>query len=107
MVQDKRFQITDKEIIENWHGRIYRYAIVDEIPDGYFVWSVGRQNFPLEGWLPLARMGKNKYDWQCNIDPNHLLAINIHDEAKALACLKAASRGTAKTKEDFLKIINS
>ena len=81
------------------------FEIVTEWPANYYVWAIGREHFPLVGWLPLAKDGRNTESWQRNIDSDHLKAIKVDSEAAALACLKAAIRGTAKTREDYQKIL--
>lgn len=77
------------EIIEkggfNW---ACRYEIVDEFPAGYMVWNIGRENFPYEGFVPLA---KPREEGSCMIDRNSLKAIKT-DNATANAILFLAHR---------------
>jgi len=93
-------------ITHNAHGRVDKFEIVDNWQDGYYVWPIGRHNFPFECWLPLCKDGRNEEPWQCNIDLTSLKAIKVRDEATALRCFDAAVKGTARTKEDYLRIIN-
>lgn len=52
------------------------FEVVDEWPRGYFVWNIGRANFPHEGYLPLAREASAPY----HVRLDCLKAIYIGDE---------------------------
>lgn len=106
--------INGKHYIENENHFIcsdcYRtdvFAKVEEWKDDYYVWPIGRENFPFECWLPLCKDGRNEYEWQRNIDTNNLEAIKVKNEEVALACLDAAIRGLCNTKEDYMNLIKS
>lgn len=101
------FLETERYFISASHNRSDVFIKVDEWPAGYYVWPIGRHNFPFEGWLPLCKDGKNEYEWQCNIDAENLKAIKVKSEDVALRCLDAAIKGECKTKEDYIKLINS
>ena len=60
---------------------------VEEIPMGYFVWAIGRHNFPFEKCVPLAKHGDlGKY----SVDVNSLKYIEVESEELALRLLKEA-----------------
>lgn len=88
-------------IITGNRWNCHTFEIVTEWPAGYYVWNIGRHNFPIGQWLPLCKDGAQKN----TIDTDHLKAIKVDSEAAALACLDAAAHGTAKTREDYLRII--
>lgn len=85
----------------------HTFIKVDEWPSGYSVWPIGRENFQFEGWLPLCKDGKNEYEWQRNIDTNSLKAIKVKSEDVALRCLDAAIKGECRTREDYIRLIDS
>ena len=79
------------------------FEIVNEFPDGYIVWAIGRQNFPFPGYLPLAKLIE-----PYSVSVTELKAIKV-DEQVALRILRLAVTGVRghidKTK--FTQIINS
>lgn len=101
------FLETEKYFITASYNKSDTFIKVDEWPEGYYVWPIGRHHFQFEGWLPLCTDGKNEFDWQRNIDAEHLKAIKVKSEEVALRCLEAAISGECKTKEDYIKLINS
>lgn len=40
----------------SWYGEICSYKITDCFSAGYYVWNIGRRNFPLDGYIPLGKM---------------------------------------------------
>lgn len=94
-----------KTIIEkNWY-RTDVFEQVTEVPDGYSVWPIGRENFQHERCVPLAKDGKNEEEWQRNIDVTSLKYIEVKSEELALRLLKEAiRRGCDKAR--FYEIVN-
>lgn len=97
------FLETEKYFISASHNKSDVFIKVGEWPEGYYVWPIGRHNFQFEGWLPLCKDGKRKYE----VNINKLKAIKVKSEDVALRCLDAAIKGECKTKEDYIKLINS
>ena len=81
------------------------FEIVDEWPAGYYVWNIGREHFPVPGYLPLCKDGVNVESFQRNIDRDHLKAIKVQSEAAALACMDYAYHHDRPTREDYLKVL--
>lgn len=98
---------TDKCFTCSKYKRVDVFEKVEEWGDNYFVWPIGRENFPFECWLPLCKDGVNEYEWQRNVDLRSLKAFKVKNEQIALACLDAAIRGLCNTKEDYMKLIKS
>ena len=91
-----------KTLTQTCYGRTDVFRIVDEFPAGYVVWNIGRQNFPFEGFVPIARPTKeNKY----YIDLKTLAAVRVKDEITALRVICFAGEHRCE-KEDFDKLIN-
>lgn len=72
------------------HGRTDIFEVCKEFPKGYVVWNIGRENFPFEGYVPLAK--------PILYPPNHielktLKTIKVSEDF-ALWLLKIASKGT-------------
>lgn len=95
-----------KTIIDKKYGREDKFEQVAEVPFGYFVWNIGRHNFPHEKCVPLCKDGKNEFDWQRNIDINSLKYIEVESEELALRILKEAGR-KGVDRERFYEIVNS
>lgn len=55
---------------------VHSYEVVEEWPRGYFVWMIGRRNFPHPGYLPLAKDARE----QGYVDTDKLKAICVVDE---------------------------
>lgn len=94
-----------KTIVEKNWLRTDVFEQVTEVPDGYFVWPIGRQNFRHERCVPLAKDGKNEEEWQCNIDVTSLKYIEVASEELALRLLDEAIRRGCD-KERFYEIVN-
>ena len=91
---DKRWYRTDK------------FEPVTEIPFGYSVWNIGRDNFPHERCIPLAKHWHNTYSWQRNIDLTTLKYIMVETEELALRIMEEASlHGVSR--ERFYEIVNA
>ena len=90
----------------NGYGRVDKFEPVTEVPFGYFVWAIGRHNFKHERCVPLAKDGKNEYDWQRNIDPNSLKYIMVDSEELALKLLDEAVRHGCN-RERFYELANA
>lgn len=85
----------------NRYGRVDTFEPVTEIPIGYSVWNIGRQNFPHERCIPLAKEGEKKY----HVDLSSLKYIMVDTEKLALRILKEAGyKGVDR--ERFYEIIN-
>lgn len=79
------------------------FTKVQEIPFGYFVWAIGRQNFPFEMCVPLAKQGN---DGENSVDVDTLKFIEVESEELALCLLKeAVMHGCDKDK--FTKLITN
>lgn len=71
-------------------NRTDKFLIVKEIPDSrYIVWNIG--NNMADGYLPLCRLLPEQEDWQMNIDPSSLVAIDMSDRPKVLAEMRRAA----------------
>lgn len=88
--------IVDKH--PSW-GRTDVFEIVEEWPEGYQLWNIGRSNFRHEGYLPLCIEGEKRY----YVNLNKLKALYLGDED---LCLYIMKKGGLKTveKEDYLKL---
>lgn len=83
-------KVTEDEIvIRDFYGREDRFKIRHEVRWGYVVWNIGRRNFPIPGYLPMAAPGYEPY----HINRNDLVAYKM-DEKLADFILKEATRGT-------------
>lgn len=90
-----------KTLTRTHFGRTDVFRILDEFPAGYKVWNIGRQNFPFEGYIPIAKPSKeNKY----YIDRATLAAVKVEDEIIALRVLCFAGQHPCG-KEDFERLI--
>lgn len=86
--------ITKKNIYysDNW-GQARTFEIVDDFPEGYQVWNIGRANFPAREYIPLC---------QCRddflVEISTLKALKMPTEKKALEILKRAGHETITSK---------
>lgn len=71
----------------SWSGREDRFQVVENFPTNYVIWNIGRENFPFEGYIPLAKMKDKIY-----VDMESLKALKVKDEKTALMLLKQAGR---------------
>lgn len=88
--------VTETSLIteDYWHRD--EFEIVNEFPNGYIVWNIGRENFPFPGYLPLARPDDRPH----YIKRKQLKTVKL-DEDLADKILKEASRGTYGTIDKF------
>lgn len=77
-------------------GRIDRFEIVNEFPEGYQIWHIGRENFPHEGYLPLAVVDGNYH-----VDLSTLRCIKVESESLALAAMEAALDHVKRSDRDW------
>lgn len=72
----------------------FAFDVVDEFPNGYEIWAIGREYFDFEGYIPLCEVGK---DYSVNTDT--LKALKVKDETLALALMdEAIKKGVNKNK---------
>lgn len=89
-----------EKIEEKKFGRIDTFVKVDEVPDGYVIWNIGRHNFEHPKCVPLC---KSSLDY--SVDTNTLKYIEVDSEELALRLLKEASyHGCDKKK--FYEIVD-
>lgn len=41
----------------SWYGEKFTYEITNHFSVGYYVWNIGRQNFPIAGYIPIYTDG--------------------------------------------------
>ena len=79
-------------IIDKKPYRTDVFEQVNEIPNGYFVWNIGREHFKHERCVPLCRLANSNSSWQRNVDLENLKYIKVESEKLALRLLKEAER---------------
>lgn len=80
------------------------FEIVEEWPDGYIMWNIGRENFPHEGYIPLGKPIKDEYEFRVVLDLDSLVALKVKDEDFALRLLAIGIRkGMSKSQYVSLK----
>lgn len=85
----------------DYHGKTDKFRLVEKkegLPRGYVIWSIGRHNFSLTGYIPMCRM-LHEY----NIDTESLLAVNVHSEELCEYLCDSVHEG--KSEYDLWKII--
>ena len=76
---------------DNGWGRTYVFTVVEGFPNSsYCVWNIG-DNMN-EGYLPLCLRAPNREDWQMNVNPDNLCAIDMRDNPDLLAKFRWAAR---------------
>lgn len=70
-----------------WTQREDRFQVIEQFPINYVIWNIGRENFPFEGYIPLAKLVDN-----CHVDLKSLKALKVENEKTALMLLKQAGR---------------
>lgn len=97
----------EKLVLSDFWGHVDEFEIVNEFPAGYQVWNIGRENFPFEGYIPLAKPDPNRRFY---IIRSNMKALKCASEEDALHILKRASRGDyygdAITLSVFNQLIN-
>lgn len=83
----KHYQEGNYLIREIW-GRTYKYEIVDNQPNGYDVWPIGRENFPFPGYIPLA-----KFEGINMVEGCKLKAMKFDEELADLILREASRHG--------------
>ena len=77
------------------------FEIVDSIPKGYEVWSIGKNM--VDGYLPLCRLKKDQpYEGACSIEENTLKAIKC-EEAQIVLAAFGYGPNSIKTMEQYVK----
>lgn len=67
---------------------------IHDVPLGYVIWNIGRENFPVTNHIPMCRMNKVN----CSIDPTTLFAVPCQSEEQALKIMKKSiMTGTLST----------
>lgn len=89
-----------ERIVDRTWYRTDVFEPVAEVPFGYYVWAIGRENFQHERCVPLARDGKEKN----HIDPRKLKYIKVESEKIALRLLREAVEHGCD-RDRFYKII--
>lgn len=88
-------QIKDIDRFGNTH--IFRIEKnIDNIPECYTVWAIGRKNFPYEGFVPLAKQHPSLPN---HIDTSSLIALKCPTEGVALSLLNKAIVGGANMQD--------
>lgn len=82
------------KIIDEKFGRKDVFEIVEEYPEGYIVWPIGRHNFQHPGYLPLAKIVGDGF----HIDRNSLKAIRVDEDIANTILQEAIIRGVDKEK---------
>lgn len=93
----------EKLVNKGWWGRVDEFEIVYEFPAGYRVWNIGRENFPFEGYIPLAKPDSNR---RFSIIQSNMKALKCASEEEALYILKRASRGDYQGDEITQSVFN-
>lgn len=83
---------------DSW-GKEDEFEVVEEFPEGYVVWNIGRHNFPVESYVPIARdLGHFNVD-----NPK---CIKVKDEKTAQKIMHEAAWGKGFVdKKKFLRLI--
>lgn len=93
-----------KKIIDTTNGRtdVFEIITLAELPENYFIWNIGRQNFPHPGFVPFARAGELPY----HVDLSSLKCVEMPNEDIALGILKLAGQ-VHVTKADVCALLES
>jgi len=92
----------EKYLVDRHWFRTDKFKIVDEFPDGYVVWAIGRENFRHRCYIPLVKQRPGSFE----IEINSLLALNVSSEELALRILNKAVRSGVR-KRDFINMKNT
>lgn len=88
-----------KSITIEEYYRSDRFVVVNTFPKDYIVWNIGREHFPVQGYIPLALVDDN---WQ--VDLSSLKTLKCPSDRIADVVLGKAHRQTVD-KEEYQKII--
>jgi hypothetical protein len=91
-----------EKIIDKKCYRTDVFEPVTEVPFGYSVWAIGRENFQHERCIPLAKEFDEKY----HINLSCLKYIMVDTEDLALAILEEAVRHGVD-RDKFLKMVGN
>lgn len=75
------------------------FEVVDEFPDGYIVWNIGRNNFKHKGYIPLCKDDNN-----FQVDFDSLKAIYVGSEEVASKIAKEAGEHVVGKKR-FIELV--
>lgn len=89
--------LTSITLTDVWN--VYTFHVVNNFPDDYIVWNIGREHFPIQGYIPLAKIVSDYH-----IDPNTLMTIKCPSAEVADIILKKAGRKTIN-KTEYNKIV--
>lgn len=89
-----------KAIIIEETYRSDRFEVVDFYPHGYTVWNIGREHFPIQGYIPLAEV-----DETCHVNTKTLKTIKCPNDKVADYILKVAGRKDVD-QDEYYRIIN-
>lgn len=73
---------------------------INNVPECYVVWAIGRENFPYEGYIPLAKRHSSLPNY---MDTRNLIALKCPTEGVALSILKRASLTGKVSMDDVRK----
>lgn len=86
---DKKNYIDGNKIVNtDLFGRVDIFEIVNEVPCGYEVWPIGRDNFPFPGYVPLGKFEDFHMVKGCQ-----LKALKLEEELADLILWEASKRG--------------
>ena len=85
------------------HGRTDVFEIVSEFPKGYVLWSIGRDNFRHECYIPLARPAQQPF----HVRLDSLKALKVESEELALYLMKKVHKLKVGVNADnFQKLVD-
>lgn len=90
-------KVTETSLIREDYWHRDEFEIVNEFPNGYIVWNIGRENFPFPGYIPLAKPDDRPY----YIKRKGLKTIKLNEDL-ADAILKEASSGRIGQIDKFM-----
>lgn len=94
----------EKIVNKDYWGRTDEYEIVNEFPEGYVIWNIGRGNFDQPCFVPLA---KPDPDREFGIIRTGLKALKVESESLALYVMDQAIKGdrVPEDKKWFDKVV--
>lgn len=87
-------------ILEDYNNKD-TFDVVVNFPNGYIVWPIGRHNFPIQGYIPLAKLVDD-----IHIDRKTLKTLKCPSSHIADIILDKAVR-TGVNQEEYYKIIKT
>lgn len=71
-----------------WDEDVYRVVdSIEDVPYAFKIWNIGRENFPFEGYIPMARIEGYA------VDTTTLIAVPMPSEEVALKLMKQSMNG--------------